>query len=86
MDTMQSASKPNRALERRNTIFPMDSTTPDPSQIKSELVLQQRKYERLEQKEKRIQVFTSLTPSMIKVSNAPIELKSYYTGSGILRF
>lgn len=29
---------------------------PDVNQIKSDLVLQQRKYERLEQKEKRIQV------------------------------
>jgi len=41
-------------LERRNSIFA--SELPDINQMRSDFVLQQRKYERLEQKEKRIQV------------------------------
>jgi len=42
-------------MERRNSILVNDMLT-DASQIKSEMMIQQRKFDRLEYKEKRLQV------------------------------
>jgi len=42
-------------IERRNSVFVGDAVT-DPSQLKSEMMIQQRKFDRLEYKEKRLQV------------------------------
>jgi len=53
---MEHNSHQPARLERRGTILGLETSAPDPSQMKSELFLQQRKFERLEQKEKRIQV------------------------------
>ena len=49
---MEHIQRPS--LDRRNTVFGLEAS--DSAQLKSELVLMQRKYERLEQKEKRLQV------------------------------
>ena len=49
---MEAIQRPS--LDRRNTVFGLEAN--DSAQLKSELVLMQRKYERLEQKEKRLQV------------------------------
>ena len=58
---MQYLQQKPGILERRNTaLFAPDTAPADPSQLKSELMLQQRKYDRLEYKEKRIQVRTTL--------------------------
>ena len=47
--------QPKPAMQRRCSVFARDSSS-SAGQIKSELSLQQRKFDRLEQKEKRIQV------------------------------
>jgi len=47
--------KPAVMIERRNSVFVSDVVT-DPSQLKSEMMIQQRKFDRLEYKEKRLQV------------------------------
>jgi len=44
--------------ERRNSVFVGDVAS-DPSQLKSEMMIQQRKFDRLEYKEKRLQVQNS---------------------------
>jgi len=46
---------PRTTLERRKSVFAGDIGA-DTSQLKSELMIQQRKFDRLEYKEKRIQV------------------------------
>ena len=49
---MEHFQKPS--MDRRNTVFSLDSS--ETAQLKSELMLLQRKFDRLEQKEKRMQV------------------------------
>ena len=45
---------------RRNTIFAQESPVADQSHLKTEIVLMQRKYERLLQKERRMIVSSTL--------------------------
>jgi len=45
-------------IERRNSVFVGSDVGTDPSQLKSEMMIQQRKFDRLEYKEKRLQVRT----------------------------
>jgi len=52
---MMSLQQNPATIERRHSVFVGDLGT-DPSQLKSELMIQQRKFDRLEYKEKRIQV------------------------------
>jgi len=52
---MMSLQQKPATIERRHSVFVNELGT-DPSQLKSELVIQQRKFDRLEYKEKRLQV------------------------------
>ena len=49
---MEAYQQPN--LERQKTVFHLDAS--ESGQLKSELLLLQKKFDRLEQKEKRMQV------------------------------
>jgi len=52
---MESFQHKPSLTERRNSVLALDVGA-DPSQLKSELMIQQRKFDRLEYKEKRFQV------------------------------
>ena len=52
METMGSADDSSR----RKSVFAADQNLPEGSHLKTELVLMQRKYERLAQKERRMMV------------------------------
>jgi len=56
---MMSLQQNPASIERRQSVFIGDLGT-DPSQLKSELMIQQRKFDRLEYKEKRLQVLNTL--------------------------
>jgi len=50
-----------KMIERRNSVFIGGDASTDPSQLKSEMMIQQRKFDRLEYKEKRLQVRHEIT-------------------------
>ena len=56
MEQIGSSSDDHAGRSRRKSTFVGDFQAPDGSHLKTELVLMQRKYERLAQKEKRMMV------------------------------
>jgi len=55
---MMSLQQNLATMERRQSVFVGDIST-DQSQLRSELMIQQRKFDRLEYKEKRLQVLNT---------------------------
>lgn len=53
---MQYMQQKPAVLERRNTLLSLDPVASDVGHLKSEMMVQHRKFERLEYKEKRLQV------------------------------